>query len=141
MFRFVKRVFLGTLIVAVVLVGIQPENLQALSQTIRFHVKLWDLWQLYSTPPLPVALLFGVFFLLGLLSAGVHGVYERMSRRAEIRRRDRRIRELEAEVEALRVRLAEREPPSQPPGPEAPAERAPPAKALEAPSHEEEPTL
>ncbi|GAB6061402.1 LapA family protein [Deferrisoma palaeochoriense] len=138
MLRFLKRVVLAAVIVAVALVAIQPENLQALGQTIQFHVKLWDLWHLYSTPPFPVALLFGAFFLLGLLVAGFHGIFERLARRAEVRKRDRRIRELEAEVEALKKQLAEIRPPAEPPAPAAPVKESPPAVP---PPAEDEPTL
>ncbi len=151
MVRFLKRALLATLIVVLVLLCIQPENLAALSETIQFHIKFWDLWQIYSTPPFPVALLFGVFFLLGLLTAGLHGIYERLARRAEIRRKNRRIRELEAEVEALKARLAELKPPEEAPPPaEAPSAGAgsqaparPPEKrpAGPPPPMEEEPTL
>ncbi len=138
MFRFIKRVVLAAVIVAVALVAIQPENLQALGQTIQFHIKLWDLWTFYSTPPFPVALLFGVFFLLGLVVAGFHGIFERIARRAEVRKRDRRIRELEKELERLRKQLAELPPP--PPEPSPPAQTGPAAPPAAAPP-EEEPTL
>ncbi|WP_025323044.1 LapA family protein [Deferrisoma camini] len=138
MFRFIKRVVLAAVIVAVALVAIQPENLQALGQTIRFHIKLWDLWTFYSTPPFPVALLFGVFFLLGLVVAGFHGIFERIARRAEVRKRDRRIRELEKELERLRKQLAELPPPPSEPSP--PAQTGPAAPPAAAPP-EEEPTL
>ncbi len=161
MLNFFKKTVFALLVIAAVLFGIQPENLAALSETIQFHLKLWDLWHLYSTPPLPVALLFGVCFLLGILVAGFHGVYERFSKRREVRKRDRRIRELEAEVDRLRAQAAEVKtsaapsgsaPPRAPgAGPE-PPEPAPPAQ-LAAPSPagggekkktpplEEEPTL
>lgn len=138
MFRFIKRVVLAAVIVAVALVAIQPENLQALGQTIQFHIKLWDLWTFYSTPPFPVALLFGVFFLLGLVVAGFHGIFERIARRAEVRKRDRRIRELEKELERLRKQLAELPPPPSEPSP--PAQTGPAAPPAAAPP-EEEPTL
>ncbi len=160
MLNFFKKTVFALLVIAAVLFGIQPENLAALSETIQFHLKLWDLWHLYSTPPLPVALLFGVCFLLGILVAGLHGVYERFSKRREVRKRDRRIRELEAEVDRLRAQAAELKAPATPAGsePQAPDEvPEPPSSApqarLSAPSPagdgekkkapplEEEPTL
>ncbi len=147
MVRFLKRALLATLIVVLVLLCIQPENLAALSETIQFHIKFWDLWQIYSTPPFPVALLFGVFFLLGLLAAGLHGIYERFARRAEMRRKNRRIQELEAEVEALKARLAELGPREEAPPPAEipPAAAGPRANekrpAGPPPPVEEEPTL
>ncbi len=159
MLNFFKKTVFALLVIAVALFGIQPENLAALSETIQFHLKLWDLWHLYSTPPLPVALLFGVCFLLGILVAGLHGVYERFSKRREVRRRDRRIRELEAEVDRLRAQAAELKTPppagSEPQAPESAPEPSTPApqarlaapspagdgEKKKAPPLEEEPTL
>ena len=62
MLAFVKKLLFVFVLAAVLLFGIQPENLQALSGTIQFHLKIWDIWNLYTTPAFPIALLFVVFF-------------------------------------------------------------------------------
>jgi hypothetical protein len=145
MLSFLKKLMIFVVLAAVVLFGMQPENLKALSATIQFHFKLWDFWDLYATPAFPVALLFVVFFLLGMVMAGLHGVYERLARRTQIRSRDRKIAALEKEVGELRAQVAEWKPlaveaSKEQPGAELPAvraEQAPPPRDDE----EEVPTL
>jgi hypothetical protein len=152
MLAFVKKI-LFALFVLVLLVFLY-QNLEALGTTVPFVFDLFVSGVRYETPEFPVWLLFAVFFLFGMIAAGFHGIYERMARRVEIRRRDKRIRELEKEVGELRGRAAELKPP-----PEA-EERLPPDAAsaagstrTAAPTHpklqgppaprsaEEEPTL
>ncbi|MDW7709120.1 MAG: LapA family protein [Deferrisomatales bacterium] len=155
MLAFVKKILFALVLAAVVIFGFQTENLEALGATMQFHFKVWDLWDIYTTPKFPVALLFIVFFLLGILTAGFHGIYERLARKVEIRARDKRIRELEKELGALRAEAAALKPP--PPADEAVAQipapfPAAPQRGEDAPARrpqgapgsrpsEEEPTL
>ncbi len=112
MLAFVKKILFALVLAVIVIFAFQKENLEALGQTLQFHLKVWDVWDIYTTPKFPVALLFIVFFLLGMLTAGFHGLYERMARRVEIRRRDKRIRELEKELGEFRAQAAELKPPA-----------------------------
>jgi hypothetical protein len=116
----------------------------ALNQAVEFHIKLWHLWGIYTTPKIPVVLLFGVFFLLGMILAGFHGVYERMARRIHVRKRDKRIRELEKELGELRAEVVELRPSAPPPEPIPEAETEPAEKLVppQPPSpREDAPTL
>jgi len=108
MLAFVKKMIFALVLAALVLFAYQ--NLTPLSQSIQFVIDPYyrEPWQ---TPEFPVVFLFVVFFLLGMLGAGFHGVYERMARRVELRRRDKRIRELEKEISGLRAQVAELRPP------------------------------
>lgn len=100
MVAFVKRFVFFLLLALVLLFGYQ--NLEALSQTTKFRFDFYVGTLVLETPELPVVFLFVGFFLLGMIAAGVRGFYGRMARRMEIRRRDRRIRDLEQEVAHLR---------------------------------------
>jgi hypothetical protein len=151
MLAFVKKIVFALILAALVLFAYQ--NLTPLSQSIQFEINPYYR-EPVQTPNFPVVFLFVVFFLLGMLAAGFHGVYERMARRMEIRRRDKRIRELEKENSGLRAQVAELRPPpsaearaggeSFPEGPlpgaldSSPREIAPPPASKPA---EEEPTL
>lgn len=156
MLAFLKKLFF-TLCLFVLLVFVY-QNLEALGTNVPFVFDAYFQGYRYQTPPFPVWILFAVFFLLGMLAAGFHGIYERLARRVEIRKRDKRIRELEKELGELRAREAELKPPAAaedlaPAGP-SPAEPGAPVRALppggEAPRRpagpsprplEEEPTL
>jgi hypothetical protein len=109
MLAFIKKLLLA-LFLFVVLIFVY-ENMAALSQTVPFVFDLFVKGYRYESPALPVWILFAVFFLLGMLTAGFHGVYERVARHAEIRKRDKRIRDLGKEVAELRVQVAELRPP------------------------------
>ncbi len=108
MLAFVKKMIFALILAALVLFAYQ--NLTPLSQSIQFVIDPYYREPI-QTPNFPVVFLFVVFFLLGMLAAGFHGMYERMARRVEIRRRDKRIRELEKELSGLRTQVAELRPP------------------------------
>lgn len=137
MLAFFKKLLLVVLLAALVLFAYQ--NLEPLSRTMRFSFDLYTRGWKFDTPDLPLVFLFVVFFLFGMLAAGFHGVYERMARRAEIRRRDKHIRALEKEMGELRAQVAElRPPPAEQPPQEVPGEpraRAPEKQALPEPAH------
>jgi hypothetical protein len=107
MLAFLKRFVFFLLLALALLFGYQ--NLEALSSTTKFRFDFYVKGLGLETPELPVVFLFVGFFLLGMIAAGFRGFYDRMSRRMEIRRRDRRIRELEKEVADLRSQATPRE--------------------------------
>ena len=109
MLAFLKKLFLALCLI--VLLIFLYENLEPLATKIPFVFDLFVQGWRYETPAFPVWILFAAFFLLGMLAAGFHGLYERMARRGEIRRRDKRIRELEKELSGLRAQVAELRPP------------------------------
>jgi hypothetical protein len=119
MLSLLKKILFAAVVLLLVLVGYQ--NAEILSEKTHFMLDLYADGYRWDTPEFPVVLLYGVFFLLGLLAAGFQGIYERIARKTEMRRRDKRIRALEAEADALRTQLAELQPPpaAEPvPGPE-----------------------
>lgn len=109
MLAFVKKI-LFALLVLLLLVFLY-QNLEPLGTTVPFVFDLLVEGFRYETPGFPVWLLFAVFFLFGMLAAGMQGIYERLARRVETRKRDKRIRELEKEVGELRAQTAELRPP------------------------------
>lgn len=144
MLVFFKRLAFVVSLVLLVIFGFQ--NAGWLSQTSQFTLDL-RFWK-YQSPDFPLFILLGVSFLLGMLAAGAHGAYEWLARRADIRRRERRIRALEEEVAMLRSQLAELRPgpvatspasvqaPAPSPNPDHTSRIAPPS-----PPSEREPTL
>ena len=109
MLALLKKIVFAVVVLVLVVLGYQ--NAEILSKETHFVFDTYVEGYSWETPQFPVVLLYGVFFLVGLLTAGFHGVYERFARKAEIRKRDKRIRGLEAEVETMRTRLAELKPP------------------------------
>ena len=81
------------------------QNAGPLSQTLEFRLNLFA-WS-GKSPDFPLVFLLVVCFLLGVLTSGVHGLYERFARRVEIRKRDKRIRALEKEIAELRSQAEE----------------------------------
>jgi len=129
-----KKILFAVAVLLLVLLGYQ--NAGELSTKTRFILDLYAEGVRWQTPEFPVVLLYGAFFVLGLISAGFHGVYERLARKAEIRRGNKRIRTLEAELDSLRGQLAELRPPPQA------AETSDAAPRLQAPTTEDDaPTL
>lgn len=110
MLAFVKKLLMALVLFAVVIFLYQ--NRAALSANVPFRFDLGMEGYRYQTPEIPVWILFAVFFLLGMVAAGFHGIYERLARRVEIRRRDKKIRGLEQELGELRARVAELRPPA-----------------------------
>jgi hypothetical protein len=110
MLALLKKIVFAVAVLLLVLLGYQ--NAEILSTKTRFMLDLYAEGYRWETPEFPVVLLYGVFFVLGLLAAGFHGVYERIARKTEIRRRNKRIRVLEAEADDLRTQLAELRPPA-----------------------------
>ena len=134
MLSLLKKIVFAAAVLLLVLLGYQ--NAEILSNKTHFVLNLYAEGYQWQTPEFPVVLLYGVFFLLGLIAAGFQGIYERIARKTEMRRRDKRIRALEAEVDTLRTQLGELKPP---PAVE-PASAAVPR--IEAPSAEDDaPTL
>lgn len=134
MLTLLKKILFAVAVLMLVLLGYQ--NAAQLSTKTQFVLDLYAEGVRWQTPEFPVVLLYGAFFVLGLISAGFHGVYERLARKAEIRRGNKRIRTLEAELDSLRGQLAELRPP--PP----PAETPDAAPRLQAPTTEDDaPTL
>lgn len=113
------------------------QNLEDLSTQVKFHFDLFVPGQVYETPRFPVIFLLGVFFLMGMLAAGFFGFYEKLARQLDIRRRDKRIRELEQEVAQWKALAEPPASPASPPAREGEAAAAPGA----APLLEENPTL
>lgn len=111
MLTLLKKILFAVAVLLLVLLGYQ--NAGELSTKTRFILDLYAEGVRWQTPEFPVVLLYGAFFVLGLISAGFHGVYERLARKAEIRRGNKRIRTLEAELDSLRGQLAELRPPPQ----------------------------
>ena len=109
MLALLKKIVFAAVVLLLVLLGYQ--NAEILSNKTHFVLDLYAEGYQWETPEFPVVLLYGVFFLLGLVAAGFQGIYERIARKTEIRRREKRIRALEAETDALRTQLAELEPP------------------------------
>ena len=109
MLSLLKKIVFAVVVLLLVLLGYQ--NAEILSSKTHFVLNLYAEGFQWETPEFPVVLLYGVFFLLGLVAAGFQGIYERIARKTEIRRRDKRIRALEAETDALRTQLAELKPP------------------------------
>ncbi|MHB8765876.1 MAG: lipopolysaccharide assembly protein LapA domain-containing protein, partial [Deferrisomatales bacterium] len=109
MIAFIRKMLFAVLVAALVVFAYQ--NLQALSQGVQFQFDLYLEGFRYQAPELPVVFLLVVCVLAGMVASGFHGVYERWSRRAELRRRDKRIRELEKELAGLREQVAELRPP------------------------------
>lgn len=126
MFAFVKKLFFALCLFVLLVVVYQ--NLEVLGTNVPFVFDSYFQGYRYQTPPFPVWILFAVFFLFGMLAAGFHGIYERLARRVEIRKRDKRIRELEKELGELRAREAELKPPTPFEEP-VPGEPAPPVPA------------
>jgi uncharacterized integral membrane protein len=147
MFTFVKRLlFALSLLLLAVLVY---QNLQPLSQKTQFRLSLsWVTPQEstpesgaadttsqggavegnadYITPEIPNLLLFLACLILGMLLAGFHGVYERMARRFDIRKRDKHIRALEKELGEYKAQVAELKAPAPPAEPAPEPEKQPP---------------
>ena len=109
MLALLKKIVFAAVVLLLVLLGYQ--NAEILSNKTHFVLDLYAEGYQWETPEFPVVLLYGVFFLLGLVAAGFQGIYERIARKTEIRRREKRIRALEAETDALRTQLAELKPP------------------------------
>jgi hypothetical protein len=101
MWSFVKRFGWIALLAFLILFGY--ENIEPLSQTAQFHFNFHVSDLIFETPELPLVFLLVGAFLLGMIAAGLQGLYEKMARRMDIRRRDKRIRELERELEELRA--------------------------------------
>ncbi len=110
MLSFVKRFAFALVFFLVILFGYQ--NLEPLSQTARFRFNLYAHGLVFESPELPVVFLLAAAFLLGMMAAGFQGFYGRLARRIEIRRRDRRIRELEQELAELHDTAGETAQPS-----------------------------
>lgn len=108
MLAFIRKILFAALLGALVVFAYQ--NLEALSTQVRFRFDLYvDGWQ-FEAPDLPVVFLLVVCFLGGMLAAGFQGVYEKFARGADIRRRDKRIRDLEKEIVGLKGEAAELRP-------------------------------
>ncbi len=103
MVALVKKLVLVIVLCALVLFAYQNAGL--LSQTLQFRLDAYA-WN-WKTPEFPLVFLLVVCFLLGMLLAGFHGLYERLARRADIRKRDKRIRALEKELAELRAQHRE----------------------------------
>jgi len=103
MWAFVRKFGFFVLLAAVLLFGFQ--NLEALSRTVRFEFSFFAPELTFVTPEFPVVFLLVAFFLLGMIAAGFQGFYEKLARSLDIRRRDRRIRDLEREVAELHTQL------------------------------------
>ncbi|MBI5439970.1 MAG: DUF1049 domain-containing protein [Deltaproteobacteria bacterium] len=78
------------------------QNAESLSQSASFRLDFHVSGLAFETPAFPLAALLIGAFLVGMLFAGFQGIYERVARTVDIRRRDRRIRELEKELEECR---------------------------------------
>jgi uncharacterized integral membrane protein len=102
MFAILKKFVFWFILVFVIVFCFQ--NMEDLSTQVKFHFDLFVPGQVYETPRFPVIFLLGLFFLMGMLAAGFFGFYEKLARQLDIRKRDRRIRELEQEVAQLRAR-------------------------------------
>lgn len=134
MFSILKKMAFWFVLVFVILFCFQ--NLEDLSTQVKFHFDLFVPGQVYETPRFPVIFLLGLFFLMGMVAAGFFGFYEKLARQLDIRKRDKRIRELEQEVAQLHTQLDA----ASPKPPSAPIEgAAAPAGTL--PALEESPTL
>jgi len=117
MMSFIKKITLVLfLVIGVVFVF---QNLEELSKTMQLVIDLGMIKEglIFKSPPFPVVLLFVAFFILGMLTAGVHSIYERFARKAGIRMREKRIGELEAELEGVKKKLYEAEAAARPPAP------------------------
>jgi len=138
MLALLKKIVFAIVVLVLVLVGYQNADTLSVETTFKFDFSM--VGYSWESPKFPVVLLYGLFFVLGLITAGFHGIYERLARKAEIRRRDKRIRGLEAEAEKMRSRLAELQPPPAPaPEPATDSEM----RRIEAPavSEDDAPTL
>jgi len=100
MLVFVKR--FGLILLLALGLVFAYQNLEPLSQTARFRFNFYVRDLVFETPALPLVVLLIGTFLLGMVAAGFQGFYEKLARTVEIRKRDRRIRELERELEDLR---------------------------------------
>jgi uncharacterized integral membrane protein len=107
MFGLFRRLFFVAMLCLVVVFAL--ENATPLGQTLEFRLDLY-FWN--GKAAFPLAFLLVVCFLLGVLTAGFHGLYERLARRVEIGKRDKRIRALEKELAELRSRVEPHAPPS-----------------------------
>ncbi len=103
MLAFIRKILFSVMLGALVVFAYQ--NLEALSTPVHFRFDLYFAGWQFAAPELPVVFLLVVCFLAGLLSAGFQAVYERFVRGADLRRRDKRIRELEKEVVALKSQV------------------------------------
>ncbi|MBI5014294.1 MAG: DUF1049 domain-containing protein [Deltaproteobacteria bacterium] len=103
MLSFVRKLGVALVLVFVILFGFQ--NLTALSTLVRFRFDYYVPGWVFVTPEFPVVFLLVAIFLLGMLVAGFQGFYESLARRLDIRKRDRRIRDLEREVAELQAQL------------------------------------
>ena len=109
MFSFIKKIVFTVVAVALLLVIFQ--NMEPLSQSIAFGVDLYAEGFSYNSPEFPVFFIVFGAFLLGTMITGLHGIYERIARKAEIRLRDRKIKALEKELSGLKAELVETQKP------------------------------
>ena len=102
------------LVVVFLLVVFAIANMEAVAVSFYF----------YKTPAIPLFVVIFISLLLGVMLAWVLVVGEQLRLRNQLRARDRRIKELEKELESLEGRLArvapqerpQEEPPQSPPG-------------------------
>ncbi|PLX40620.1 MAG: hypothetical protein C0608_08780 [Deltaproteobacteria bacterium] len=104
MAAFLRKIFIALIIGATVLFAF--ENTGPLSQEVQFTFDLFIGGLKYEAPPFPVFFLFLAAFLIGLMYAGLHGIYERIARKAENRSLNRKIKTLEAELTKEREKVS-----------------------------------
>ncbi|PLX40421.1 MAG: hypothetical protein C0609_12025 [Deltaproteobacteria bacterium] len=104
MAAFLRKIFIALIIGATVLFAF--ENTGPLSQEVQFTFDLFIGGLKYEAPAFPVFFLFLAAFLIGLMYAGLHGIYERIARKAESRSLNRRIKALETELNAARDQVS-----------------------------------
>ena len=105
MMAFIKKIFAAVVLAGLALFGYQ--NMESLSSTISFNFDLYAEGLNYQTPNFPVFFILIAFFLVGMLLTGMHGIYERIARKVELRHRERRIRALEKQLETVQGELTE----------------------------------
>jgi hypothetical protein len=99
---FLKKILVAVLVALAMIFCFQ--NLEALSQTASFTFSFYLSDLVFQTRSFPLFFLLISAFLLGMLAAGLHAFYGNVSRSLDLRRRERRIRELEKELEECRGR-------------------------------------
>jgi hypothetical protein len=99
---FLKKILVAVLVALARVFCFQ--NLEAVSQTASFTMNFYLADLVFVTRPFPLFFLLIAAFLLGMVAAGLQSLYGSVSRSVELRRRDRRIRDLEKELEECRGR-------------------------------------
>ena len=113
LWRLIKILILAFIVFVIFNFLLSNFGAEALGYKIKFHFNIPPFLYLES-PPLPVGILILSAFCLGMIFAVFMGAVSLFHRSKEIKAKKRTIRELEKEIEELRVICANpRDPPSQ----------------------------